>query len=347
MTIKELNNQADQESTNTQQLKVLYTSPGNDEEFINQLNSQNISAHYLPLDNASSSEDTNFNFRQLKPAIDHATENNFNIVVCFDVKKSKLAIAVRKDLNGNFIILNAHQLSALLVYSYLNDSNPEVSFRKSVNITDMIAVMVLREGLSVQNDVITAQTRQADNTNSTEDALVFSMTENQEFYHTSESFSRIIERITDLAFNLGKEEETLFDTLISLYKRYGFYKEKSFAIDYVSEDHKKRLLHKMNNISKNIKVLDERLSISKITDYKKKTEHNLLTNKKVKLSGSTHNIIRLESGKNLSVSLQASEEKMNYFISIKSQMRAKEDYSEENRRLDTVAHKCIEILNKM
>lgn len=331
-------------------LKILVTAPAGDEEIISSFDNKH-QVEFLKLETELEDAGTNFAFQHLKPALTYAREHDMDIIFGVDVSRNKLSVAIRKMRNGDFILLNVHQLAALLTHHrILHAGSEELVFLKSINITDLIDAIVLGAGYPCIRKVMAPDSLKEETLKLQEETGATNITafsENQEFYDTNKSLAELMEEIVDIEMIAREREKTSFDQLVDLYYKYGFYKERAFMVDIASTGQRDQLLKKMNSIRRDPRVLEGRIDVTKIIDYNKSLSTNLLTNKKLALDEPKANLLRVESGRDISITFVPGEDKMYYYVSIRGKLKSKDDYAETNQELNARMLKLVETLNKL
>lgn len=332
-------------------LRIVLTGQQRDGTIKNMLEKDGHEVIFIEAEEPLPDESTNFNFKHLRQGINYAQQNGFDLVIGLDEPAGKMSIAVRKEPKGAFVLLNIHQLAAILTDHWIqSEEDFKFIFLKSIHISDMLETIAIKSGQKCISSIIEPGTL----INYAKDLLeeqpgcrIIGISENQEFYDSEQNFPDIIKNIVRLENELRDEDKTLFDYLISLYNQYGFYKEKTFVVDIVSGRQKKHMLHTMQNIRNNPGILEGRIPLSRITDYFKGVSYNLLTQKRIQLSGPKTNILKIESGINTSVTMKPSVDKFYYYVSIMESKISRETYQEENRMIDQRMLKLIEIINAL
>jgi phosphoglucomutase len=307
--------------------------------------------HFIQLENDLEDAGSNFAFQHMKPAMDHAKEHDFDLVFGLDSSKSKISLAVKKNVTGEFILLNVHQLSVLLAnHRITNLRDTKHTFLKSFNMTEMIDSIVMGAGHSCIRKVMAPDALQEETLKlqqELEAEHITSFSENQEFFDTDKSFEELIQEIIEMEEALRPLEKTCFDKLVDLYYRHGFYKERAFMVDFPSTQQRDLLLKKMNALARDPRILSDRMDVTKIIDYNKGVSNNLQTNKKLLLDEPKVNLLRIESGRDISITFVPGEDKMYYYVSIRGKLKSKNDYEEMNKELNVRMLKLVEMINKL
>ncbi|MDQ3392597.1 MAG: hypothetical protein M3512_00535 [Bacteroidota bacterium] len=335
---------------NEKAFKVLLTGSESNREITSRLSKAGFEVDFLQMEQPLKDASTIFSFKHFQPGIKHAHANGQSLIICIDETTNKVGVAVKNHETGVFQLLNAHQLAALLVQLWQKDYADEtLTFVKSIHISEMIELLAAKGGSSYKNIIVEPGSIENEIKALYEgrDAHVFGFTENQEFYDNKVDFITIIEKIISLGEHLEKENSSLFDELLSLYKEYGFYKEKTFAVEFNGPSQRLHVKHVMDECKKNSAAIQERLDITHILDYKKGKSKNFQTNKENVLNFPAVNMLQVKFSDGLSVTIVPQETQVYYYFSMKGNLGGKDMYPEVNKEFDDRIFKILEIINKL
>jgi phosphoglucomutase len=335
---------------NIKTIKIILTGKECDRKISSPFTEAGFQADFIPMDIPLNAYE-NFNFKHLKPAIDYALANGHDLVIGIDEETNKIGIAVRKYPKGSFILLNVHQLAALIVHIWQKEyPEGELIFIKSFHISEMIEFMAAKGGFDYKNVMTEPGTivNEIDAlTKKNENAHIVGFTENQEFFDNTQNFISIIEKIIKFEEQLRNENKTLFDELNRLYQEFGFYKEKAFVVDFKDKTQYNHVQQVMDECKRNSPAIQNRLSIIKVIDFKNGKAKNFLTNKIIPLNYPSVNMLQMKLSDGVSVSISLQEQQVRYYISMKGNLAGKEVYQEINKEFDDRIFKLIKILNKI
>lgn len=329
--------------------KILFAGSKEYKGIISELNID-FESEFIDLEGSILSVSTNFSHKNLRPAIQYAELNDFDMVIGVDQSFQKLCVAV-KNQNNIFQLLSPHQLAAVVVYARLKDSKKEeLLIAKSIHISEMIEKMVNKEDFTCldfynESGTIADKVEEISLNNGKIGVLGFS--ENQEILDTQIGFNGIIENIISVAGTLKEKDKTLIDLVIKLYREFGFYKEKTLVVDYKNPSQKDHVLHVMNEIRKKPTVILDSLEITHLVDYKKGKSINLQTKKQLPLNFPTVNILQSKFADGTSITFVPEEDKVTYFISMKGINYNKLDFEEDNKKLDERIIKIVQLINRL
>jgi len=344
--IKELQ-EDDQSPVNN---KVLIASFLKDKVLASAIEKSGLESDWLYLDSKEDDTENVFNFLSLKPAINQATQEEHGLIIGIEPNLERIALAVRKYKNGAFVVLNSHQVAAILFKMWMDSGKYEnLICLKSIHTSDLIEYMAIKSGLNCINEIIEPgelknAVKEVQKTAENEPICGFNI--DQQIFHTDLEFSDILISIGQKELELREAGLTLFDYLLEIYQEFGFYKEKTITVDISSKTQKTHLLSIMDKIRKNPKYLESIFPLNTITDYRKGSKRSIMTDKVNSFPGSKENILKMESSNNLSVTFAPTDTKMTYYISIKGGTTSKEKYADKNKEMDDEILKVIQMLNR-
>ncbi len=339
-----------EKKTKDNMLKILVTGEEETKGFSDKLTDAGHPVEFFPLTGDFLEEKLPFTFKHLKPALDFGIEQEHDIVVAVDEQQQKISLAVRKDPESPFVLLNIHQISVILLDRWLNGENTKnMVCLKSMVLTEMIEQMVEKFGFAVHNKMIpdgqlADLAKKIDVDYKTQYLVGFN--EDQEIFHSEKNLLEIVQDLISVEMEQRENGKTIFDYLISLYAQYGFYKEKTIGIDFNSKSQKKHLLGAMDDIRKNPKILNDRFPIESITDHLKGKKKNILTGKIYEFPAEPFNILKVDFPDNFTLTFAPTESKMYYFTSVRVGVTTKDQYEEKNKQLDKEILKFIQTVIK-
>jgi phosphoglucomutase len=276
----------------------------------------------------------------LEMGIKLAKEIDADMLLATDPDADREAIAVKNDKN-EWIILNGNQTASLLSY-YLLSANKNANLLKgneyiikTVVTTDLIKKMA--EDFSVEYyDVLTGFKHIASKIRENEGKKRYIGGGEESFGYLIGDFVRDKDAVSaccilaEMVAWLKEEGTNLYDFLLQLYTKYGFYQEKQVSITRKgktgAEEIQKMMMDFRNNPPKQL----DNDEVVEIIDY--------LDTEKTQLPKSNVLQYLLKSGSKVSVRPSGTEPKIKFYFSIVIPMKDKGEY--EN--LQTIAFEKIE-----
>lgn len=276
----------------------------------------------------------------LEMGIKLAKEIDADMLLATDPDADREAIAV-KDNKGEWIILNGNQTASLLSY-YLLSANKNANLLKgneyiikTVVTTDLIKKMA--EDFSVEYfDVLTGFKHIASKIRENEGKKRYIGGGEESFGYLIGDFVRDKDAVSaccilaEMVAWLKEEGTNLYDFLLQLYTKYGFYQEKQVSITRKgktgAEEIQKMMMDFRNNPPKQL----DNDEVVEIIDY--------LDTEKTQLPKSNVLQYLLKSGSKVSVRPSGTEPKIKFYFSIVIPMKDKG----EVETLQTIAFEKIE-----
>lgn len=297
------------------------------------------------------SADGTFNFLTLKSAIDYAKEHEIDLIVAVDPEYYRLSLVVRKGPGGAFMVLNSHQVAAVLLKLWMDTGlYPQMKVLKSVLLSDILDNIAKRGSLELEEQILVANDLKSGlekfRTNSADETIAaFSI--DQQVLHSDLKFHDIVRQLIGLESALLDEQKNIYNFLLDIYFYNGFFKEKTVSLDLSVEAHQDQVVKFMKEAARKPKFLEEILSVSAVTDYSKGKKKNILTDKVYDHPISGANILKIETVEGVSITLVPTEDKLTYYISVRESVNTPERFETANKALDQEIFKLVSLLNKM
>lgn len=337
-----------QEQTATFQNKVLLVSFEKQAGLVKKLNkvAQEVGQHVLDQVPA----DRTFNFVTLKSAIEEAKAGGYNLIVAVDPEGDRLSLVVKKGISGAFMLLNTHQVAAVLLQEWIKSGKyADLHLFKSILMSDVLDVVARKGRIETIDQVIGAgELREAMQANQEvlSDKPVAAFNIDQQVIHSDLIFEDIVLELVALEAIQGLQEKTIYDALLEVYFYNGFYKEKTVALDLSLDVHKKQLNKFLSEVRKSPKFLEEIFSVSAVTDFNKGIKKNILTDKVYKHPITGTNILKVETVEGVSITFVPTDDKLTYYISVRESVNSPERFEMANKALDQEIFKLVSFLNR-
>ncbi|SNS60500.1 hypothetical protein SAMN06295967_113127 [Belliella buryatensis] len=343
-----LESEIQQEQSNSFQNKVLLVSFEKQAALAKKLEKVAAVVGQFVVDQVSA--DRTFNFVTLKSAIEKAKEEGYNIVIAVDPEEDRITLVVKKGIAGAFMLLNVHQVAAVLLQEWIKSGKFEhMHLLKSILMSDLLDVVARKGRVETIDQVIEAgELRGAfKHINAAlADHPVAAFNIDQQIIHSDLSFEEIVIQLASLEGEQGAREKTIYDALLEVYFYNGFYKEKAVALDLSIDTHKKQLSKFLSEVRRSPKFLEEIFSVSAVTDFNKGTKKNILTDKIYDHPIKGINILKIETVEGVSITLVPTEDKLTYYISVRESVNSPERFEMANKALDQEIFKLVSFLNR-
>ena len=293
----------------------------------------------------------------LTMAIKRAEETNAELVMASDPDGDRVGIAVR-DLNNKFILLNGNQTGAIIIDYLIENWKKKGKLTGNEYIVKTIVTSELIANIAKENNVEYFDTL----TGFKNIAIIIRELEGKKTYigGGEESYGYLIgdfvrdkdsvtscSLIAEIAAVAKNEGKTLYQKLIDIYIKYGFYKE---ALVYLvkkglngAEEINKIMINYRNNPPKTINGS----KVIKIIDVLSSEEKNLITGETKTINITKSNVLQFftEDGSKISVRPSGTEPKIKFYFSVKTQLKSIDEFEQKNKELDNKINAIINDLN--
>ncbi|PLX12581.1 MAG: phosphoglucomutase [Marinilabiliales bacterium] len=311
-------------------------------ENITTIPEQDISDGNFPTVKSPNPEET----AALTMAIEKAKEKNADLVMGTDPDADRVGIAVKND-KDEFVILNGNQTAALLLDYLIGQwkSKGKLSGREYIVktiVTSEILSKIAAHYKVEQYDVLTGFKYIADIIKKNEGKKTFIGGGEESYGYLAGEFVRdkdavmscaLIAETASWAKHLGK---TLFDQLIDIYIKYGFYKEKLISLVKKGKEGSEENQQMMVTFRNNPPKIIAGEQITHLLDYQKQESVNLVSGEKQKIDLPVSNVLQFITEKETKISVRPSgtEPKIKFYISVNTELTKRTEYSETNRKLE-------------
>jgi phosphoglucomutase len=303
-------------------------------ELLSEIDLSNVQEH--------AAEDTDFetiNFKMASATIKMAEETEADVLFLANRQQSRLGLAARKSAEGHFQLLTSNQI-ALLLCEILLEQTTSQEERKSLLLIHSVVSSGVLESQASYWQVKSIQTysgqeslSQAIEEQTTQEVMVAVDEQNHIVFpglSQQESLQKALSLLAEKAFDLKQEGQTLHDHLLTLFKRYGFYSEKSFCISKEDKHGQQQIQNSMRTLrQKPVDSLFEQ-PVRTIIDFQKRTYGNLLTGRKGKIDLPKAAVLQFVFTDNSKITFEANDDnsKITYHISVNDRLMSKEDFDE-------------------
>ncbi|MET0635133.1 MAG: phospho-sugar mutase [Chitinophagaceae bacterium] len=278
--------------------------------------------------------------------LNKARELDADILLGTDPDADRVGIGV-KDNHGEWVLMNGNQ-TAVLAFNYLLEARKAKGINQS---NDMVITTIVTtgmiDGLAKANDVACYRVL----TGFKWIAEMIRKKEGKENYIVGgeESFGLMIgDKIRDkdaisavaLLCEMAAYEKdkgrTLFQKLIDLYVRYGFYKEDLISITKKGMDGQAQIAAMMESYRSNPPKTINGSPVKELLDYELQVATDLSTGKTRKIELPQSNVLQfiLEDGSIISARPSGTEPKIKFYFSTSEKLEKPEDFDRVNKELD-------------
>ena len=289
-------------------------------------------------------------------ALKLANLENAEMVIGTDPDADRLGVAVR-DLDKNLVLINGNQLM-IVVFDYLlklKSNNKELNKDYFIASTIVSTPMIKKIALNYNVDCKLSLTGFKWIAKMIEDYP------NQKFIAGGEeSYGLMIgDQVRDkdaitaslIAYEMmsfyKQNNTSVYDQLIKLYIKYGFYKEKLISIVKEGQKGQKEINDLIEHFRKTPLDFIAESKVKYVCDYQKSIKKNILTQKTETIELPKSNVIEFESidGYKLILRPSGTEPKIKMYISVNSKIQTISEFNEVNLMLDAKLNEIVSKIN--
>jgi phosphoglucomutase len=282
----------------------------------------------------------------LSMAIKKADEVGADLVMATDPDSDRVGIAVR-DFKGDLVLLNGNQTGAVLIYYLIRkwSENGKLKGReyiiKTIVTTELMADIAKKYNVETY-DVLTGFKFIADIIKLNEGKKSFIAGSEESYGYLAGDFVRdkdavmscaLIAETATWAKDRGK---SLYELLMEIYQEYGMYHESLANIYRKGKEGAEEIRQMMDNFRHSPPEMLSGSRVVKIHDYLLQKTLDKQKNTTIPISLPKSNVLQYLTEDNTKVSVRPSgtEPKIKFYFSVKGELRRKEDYESEVKKLD-------------
>ncbi len=283
----------------------------------------------------------------LAMAIDKAIKVDADLVMATDPDADRVGIAV-KDLTGCISLLNGNQTASLLIYYLISQWSAKGKLKgkeyicKTIVTTDLLNVIA--DDFKVQHfDVLTGFKYIADILKTYEGKLQFIGGGEESYGYLAGEFVRdkdavmscaLIAEVTAWAKDQNK---SLFDILIDIYLKYGYYKESLVNVVRKGKEGAEEIQKMMEGYRGNPPKSINGSKVVMVHDYLTSRSLDTTSGIESKIALPVSNVLQflLEDGTKISVRPSGTEPKIKFYFSLNEKMNSRADFERVGNLLDS------------
>jgi phosphoglucomutase len=279
-------------------------------------------------------------------AIEKANQVNADLVMATDPDADRVGIAV-KDQTGKISLLNGNQTASLLIYYLISQWSVKGKLKgkeyicKTIVTTDLLNTIA--DDFKVKHfDVLTGFKYIADILKTNEGKLQFIGGGEESYGYLAGDFVRdkdavmscaLIAETCAWAIDQGK---SLFDILIDIYVKYGYYKESLVNVVRKGIEGAEEIQKMMEGYRSNPPEKINGCRVMMRHDYEQKISIDCIKGTKTPINLPKSNVLQflMEDGTKISVRPSGTEPKIKFYFSVNEKMKSKEDFVKVGKLLD-------------
>ncbi len=282
----------------------------------------------------------------LRMAIRKAVETNAELVMATDPDADRLGLAV-KNRKGEFILLNGNQTGVILIWYILSQFKERNKYKgneyiiKTIVTTDLIERIA--EGFNVEYyNVLTGFKFFAELIRENEATKKYIGGGEESYGFLPGDYVRDKDAVSSCALAaeaaawVKSRGMSLYELLIDIYLKYGFYKEKLINIVRKGKEGAGEIRTMMTLYRDNPPKTINNSKVIKIDDYETRISYDILAGKKSEISLIKSDVLQffLADGTKISVRPSGTEPKIKFYFSVNTTLASVEKFEEAETLLN-------------
>ena len=274
----------------------------------------------------------------LKMAIIKAVETSAELVMATDPDADRLGIAV-KDKNGEFILLNGNQTGVILIWYILSQFRERNKYRGNEYIIKTIVTSDLIERIAESYkvecfNVLTGFKFFAELIRENEGTRKFIGGGEESYGFLPGDYVRDKDAVASCALAAEatawskSKGKTLFELLIDIYLKYGFYREKLINLVRKGKEGAEEIKEMMTDYRNRPPEIINNSRVIKINDYEKQISYDILKHSRTKLDLNRSDVLQffLEDGSKISIRPSGTEPKIKFYFSVNTKLESADKF---------------------
>ncbi|PRY10029.1 phosphoglucomutase [Pontibacter ummariensis] len=278
-------------------------------------------------------------------ALKKAAELDADLVLATDPDSDRVGIGV-KNLKGEFVLLNGNQTGALLINYLLQAWQKADKLQgkefvvKTIVTTDLIQKIADSYNVKMY-ETLTGFKYIAEVIRELEGKETYIAGGEESYGYLAGDFVRDKDAISSCALiaemaAVAKDQgQSLFDMMVEMYAKYGFYKEELISITKKGMRGAEEIQQMMADMRSNPPQSITGSRVVEVSDYKMSTRKLVMTGQEHKLKLESSNVLQYltEDGSKISARPSGTEPKIKFYISVNEPLASKEDYDATEQKL--------------
>jgi phosphoglucomutase len=282
----------------------------------------------------------------LRLAIKKAVETNAELVMATDPDADRLGLAV-KNKKGEFILLNGNQTGSILIWYILSQFKERKKYKgneyiiKTIVTTDLMEKIAEAYNVEYVN-VLTGFKFFAEYIRENEGIKKYIGGGEESYGFLPGDYVRDKDAVSSCA--LAAEATawaksngmSLFELLIDIYVKYGFYKEKLINIVRKGKEGADEIIAMMTEYRNNPPKIINNSQVIKINDYDTQVSIDIQKGTKTKITLIKSDVLQffLADGTKISVRPSGTEPKIKFYFSVSTKLSSSDKFDETEKILD-------------
>ena len=284
----------------------------------------------------------------LSLALKKAQEIDADLVMATDPDADRVGIAV-KDLDGKFQLLNGNQTGSLLVYYVLQRYKELDKFKGNEYVVNTIVTTDLIGEIARHFDVecpstLTGFKYIAELIKANEGKKNYLVGGEESYGYLFGSFVRDKDAVSSCAMiaemcaYAKSKGMTLFEMMIEMYEKFGFYQEKLISLTKKGKKGAEEISEMMSQFRSNPPKSFAGSNVVKLIDYQNSVERNLANGSESAIDYPKSNVLQFftEDGYKVSARPSGTEPKIKFYISVNQPLANKHDFQKTKSSLEGI-----------
>ncbi|MGY5352622.1 phospho-sugar mutase [Wenyingzhuangia sp. IMCC45533] len=291
----------------------------------------------------------------LKMATDLANAINADILMGCDPDSDRLGIAVR-DLEGNMKLLNGNQTMILMTDFLIKKMKEAGTLNNAFTATTIVSsdmVKVLADYYGIETVITLTGFKWIGKAIADNPTKTFVGGGEESFGYMISDFVRDKDAVTscllacEMVAHAKANGTTLYQQLLDIYKKHGFYKESLISITKKGMDGAAQIQQMIADFRANPPKEIVGSKVKYVCDYDSSIQKNLITGEETTIDVPKSNVLiyHTEDGTKLCVRPSGTEPKIKFYFGAKAPLNNTEEAKEVEAKLDEKIQNIIETLN--
>jgi len=279
-------------------------------------------------------------------AIKRAKETSAQLVMATDPDADRVGIAVRAN-NGNFVLLNGNQTASLLIFYLLTKWKENGKLTGSEYIAKTIVTSEILKDIAMSYqvktyDVLTGFKYIAELIRNLEGSEKFIGGGEESYGYLIGDFVRDKDAVISccmIAETAAWAEDkglTLYEMLIDIYTRYGFYLETLISVVKKGKQGAEEIQQMMDNFRNQPPKEINNSKVILVKDYYTGIEHDMIHGSERSIDLPKSNVLQffLEDGSKITVRPSGTEPKIKFYFGVKDDLSNKSEFDSTRSKLE-------------
>ncbi len=293
----------------------------------------------------------------LNLALELAKKIDADLVMATDPDGDRVGVAV-KNSEGEHILLNGNQTATILTYYMLSKWKENKKFKgneyivKTIVTTELIATIA--KDFNVEYfDVLTGFKYIAEVILENEEKMKYICGGEESYgflvgdYVRDKDAVSACAMLAECAAWAKDHGKTLYNLLLEIYCKYGFYKESLLSITKKGIDGKEEIKKLMKNFRQNPPTSIASSKITCMKDYQLQISHDFTNGSKTTIEQPKSDVLQFitTDGSIISIRPSGTEPKIKFYFGVKEKLASPQEFNEVSKKLDYKIENIINSLN--